>query len=141
MRSSSDRRGWELALGLLFEVDVGDSELQDAADNMEDLRTAPAETANTALQLAARVMGSRSRIDRLIKSHLENYNLSRLPAVERSILRLAVSELTRPPGPPSRATVRLAADLAGEYGGADSARFVAGVLKGVIAEGGRRRED
>ncbi|HSJ36625.1 MAG TPA: transcription antitermination factor NusB [Planococcus sp. (in: firmicutes)] len=67
-------------------------------------------------------------IDEKLKGHLENWSLERLPKIERTILRMAVFELTYMEDAPSRVVMNEAIELSKTFGDDKSSRFVNGVL-------------
>jgi len=74
------------------------------------------------------------RIDRLIENTSENWTLSRMPLVDRNILRLAVYEmLYRDEDVPDSVAINEAVEMAKVYGGEDSSKFINGIL-GRIAD-------
>jgi len=135
MAAPGEYRAWDLSLGLLFEVDIAGTPLKDAVDASEELRLSDAEARDAAVQMAIRAAGNRNRVETLLKAGVKHYELSRIPGVERSILRLAATELILGADPP-KVIIDCAARLARKFGGADSDRFVVGVLKGLPAGGG-----
>ncbi|KXT56893.1 N utilization substance protein B [Gordonia sp. QH-12] len=74
-----------------------------------------------------------SQVDAVIESHLENWKLHRLPAVDRAILRLAVWELLYATDVDIDVVLDEAVELAKELSTDDSPSFVNGVL-GKVAE-------
>lgn len=84
-------------------------------------------------ELAFGVEGSMSEIDRVIGETSEHWAVSRMPLVDRNILRIATYELLNLPGVPPSVAINEAVELAKVYGGEDSSKFVNGVL-GKIAE-------
>lgn len=69
------------------------------------------------------------RIDRLIENTSENWALSRMPLVDRNILRLAVFEmLYRDEDVPDSVAINEAVEMAKVYGGEDSSKFINGIL-------------
>lgn len=74
-----------------------------------------------------------SEIDGLLGEVSEHWSVSRMPVVDRNILRLATYELLRVPEVPPSVAINEAVELAKVYGGEDSSKFVNGVL-GRIAE-------
>lgn len=77
----------------------------------------------------------REEIDDALRTSSENWTLSRMPAVDRSILRLAVCEMLYVDGVPLSVSINEAVELAKSFGGGDdSHRFVNGIL-GRIARG------
>ena len=73
------------------------------------------------------------RIDDIIEDISENWVLSRMPLVDRSILRLAAYEMLYRDDVPDSVSINEAVEMAKVYGGEDSSKFVNGVL-GRIAE-------
>ena len=71
-------------------------------------------------------------IDETISEVSENWVLSRMPVVDRNILRLATYEILYDAEVPPSVAINEAVELAKVYGGEDSSKFVNGVL-GKIA--------
>ncbi|KAF0209162.1 MAG: transcription antitermination factor NusB [Actinomycetota bacterium] len=72
-------------------------------------------------------------IDAEIESTSEHWAISRMPLVDRNILRLAVYEINFRDEVPDSVAINEAVEMAKTYGGEDSSKFVNGVL-GRIAE-------
>jgi N utilization substance protein B len=72
-------------------------------------------------------------IDARIGDVSEHWVVSRMPLVDRNILRLAVFELLFVDEVPASVTINEAVELAKLYGGEDSSKFINGVL-GRIAD-------
>ncbi|MBF6332123.1 transcription antitermination factor NusB [Nocardia transvalensis] len=72
------------------------------------------------------------RVDGTIESYLQDWTLSRLPAVDRAILRVAVWELFHANDVPPVVAVDEAVELAKELSTDDSPGFVNGVLGQVV---------
>lgn len=70
----------------------------------------------------------RGEIDQQIEKVSKNWKLSRMDRVDRSILRLAVFELTEKPDVPAPVILSEAIELAKEFGAPDSSAFVNGIL-------------
>ncbi|MEY3481404.1 MAG: utilization substance protein [Verrucomicrobiota bacterium] len=82
--------------------------------------------------------GSRlDEIDRLLAGALQNWDLKRLGAVDRAILRVAVAEMLSHPDIPAAVTINEAIEIARSLASAESARFANGVLDRVRKEIGR----
>ncbi|MEI6871918.1 MAG: transcription antitermination factor NusB, partial [Verrucomicrobiota bacterium] len=73
-------------------------------------------------------------IDELITRLAKNYRLSRIAAVDRNILRLAVFEIVHTREVPPVVAINEAIELAKQFGSEDSGRFVNGLLDKVRAE-------
>ena len=82
------------------------------------------------------VKGTRARleeIDEIIAAHLkQSWQLSRIMAADRNILRLAVYEMKFvEPALPKNVIINEAVELAKRYGTDDSSRFVNGILESI----------
>lgn len=81
-----------------------------------------------------------AEIDETIGAVSENWSVSRMPLVDRNILRLATYELLFDDEVPASVAINEAVELAKVFGGEDSSKFVNGVL-GKIAEKTAARKD
>lgn len=90
-----------------------------------------------ALALARGVEQRRRELDRTIREASEHWAVFRMPVVDRSILRMAVWEICYGDDLPASIAINEAVQLAKEYGGEDSPKFINGLL-GKIA---RSRSD
>lgn len=79
------------------------------------------------------VASDAAQIDAVISSHLENWKLHRLPAVDRAILRLSVWELLYANDVDINVVIDEAVKLAKELSTDESPAFINGVL-GRVAE-------
>lgn len=71
-------------------------------------------------------------IDRTIQACMDNWRLERLSRIDRSILRLATSEILYQPELSPAISIQEGIRLAGQYGGSDSPRFINGILDAVL---------
>lgn len=67
-------------------------------------------------------------LDRLINEHADGWTVSRMPAMDRAVLRVATYELSHSPDVPVAVVLDEAVELAKEYSTENSGRFVNGVL-------------
>ena len=84
-------------------------------------------------QLVRGVESHQARIDEVIESISENWTLTRMPFVDRNILRVAVFEILHMDDIPDSVSINEAVEMAKVYGGEDSSKFVNGIL-GRLAE-------
>jgi transcription antitermination protein NusB len=82
------------------------------------------------IELLSQIAVNRSKIDALLQEALVDWQLSRLPRVERDILRIAAAEIEFV-GIPDRVAINEAIELAKRYSGEDAHRFINGVLRRV----------
>lgn len=74
------------------------------------------------------VMDHREEIDAQIQSSSKNWKLTRMAAVDRNILRLAVYELLYLTDIPKRVSINEAIELGKKFGSEESGSFINGVL-------------
>jgi len=126
------RQARELALQALFAFDMDkvDSDQDEAlivfcANNEEDLTQ---EVKPFFLDLVKGVKKNRSQIDGLLNQYSKNWKISRMPVVDRNIMRLAIFEFLKCPDIPTTVTINEAVDIGKKYGTKDSGSFINGVL-------------
>lgn len=88
-------------------------------------------------ELVGQALARIAEIDQLLTAALQNWDLRRLGAVDRAILRLAVAEMLVHPDIPAAVTINEAIEIARSLATAESARFANGVLDRVRKELGR----
>ncbi len=75
-----------------------------------------------------------SDIDKRIVSASENWSMDRMPVVDRSLLRLAACEMCYVEDVPISVSINEAVNLAKEFGGENSPRFVNGILGRIATQ-------
>ena len=76
----------------------------------------------------------RDDADALIKKHAQNWDLHRMAAVDRNILRLAIYEMLHRDDIPPVVSINEAVDIAKKFSTQDSGKFVNGILDKVKGE-------
>ena len=76
----------------------------------------------------------REEADALIRKYCKNWDLPRIAAVDRNILRLAIFEMLHREDIPPVVSINEAVDIAKKFSTQDSGRFVNGILDSVKAE-------
>ena len=99
----------------------------------------PPTTEETATRLFAEplIRGTiehRDKLDELIKKYAVNWELHRIAAVDRSILRLAIYEMLYREDIPPIVSINEAVDIAKKFSTQDSGKFVNGLLDKVKSE-------
>ncbi len=77
---------------------------------------------------------NRDEADALIKRHALNWDLHRIAAVDRNILRLAIYEMLHRDDIPPVVSINEAVDIAKKFSTHDSGKFVNGILDKVKSE-------
>lgn len=125
------RKARVLALQALFELDtVGHSPEQTLARLAEE-RPVLDETLKFAAELTEGVLQNRQSIDEMIRYTAPAWPLDQIAATDRNILRLAIYEVVIDNKVPMRAAINEAVELAKEFGGETSPKFVNGVLGSI----------
>jgi len=125
------RRGRELALQALYGMEVGEPHSSTAARDMWCHFGEPEEAQRFAAELVDGVLQNRTRIDELITASSEHWRLSRLPQVDRNILRVGTYELLCRADVPPSVAIDEAIEIAKRFGSDESPQFVNGVLDHV----------
>jgi len=153
------REARERAVQFLFEHDLNPPEELDAALNQfwESQRAAaiaeekgsanwgqpvelpPPTTDEAAVRLFADplirgTLEHREESDTIIKKHAKNWDLHRIAAVDRNILRLAIYEMNHREDIPPVVSINEAVDIAKKFSTQDSGKFVNGILDKVKGE-------
>ena len=76
----------------------------------------------------------RDQADELIRKHAQNWELHRMAAVDRNILRLAIYEMLYREDIPPVVSINEAVDIAKKFSTQDSGKFVNGILDKVKGE-------
>ena len=87
-----------------------------------------------ATQLVEGVAEHEAELDPVIAASSVNWPLERMPAMDRTILRLAAYELAHRPEVPLAVVIDEAVELAKRFSTDDSGRFVNGVLSRVAEQ-------
>ncbi|MCX7623773.1 MAG: transcription antitermination factor NusB [Thermomicrobium sp.] len=130
--SRTRRQARILALQILYEVDVAGHPVEEVLERYRSAAQIPQPVRRYAERLVTGVWADRARIDRLIGEAAPAFPVEQLPLVDRNILRIAIYELLHEPDVPLKAAINEAVEIAKQYGGESSGRFVNGVL-GTIA--------
>jgi transcription antitermination protein NusB len=142
MPAKKHHRSRRLALQGLCGIDAQgpggmESVLQFIHESHED-----ADTLDEAVAMFRQALELRDPADKLLESLSLRWDLARMPVVDRNILRLGVAELMS--GTPPKVAIDEGVKLAEEFGGADSPRFVNGVLdaaaRKLLPEMGERQQ-
>jgi len=120
-----------LALQALFELDSVGHAADQAIDHLVESADAPPEARRFALELVRGVLNNRDRIDETIRQTAPAWPLEQIAVVDRNILRLAIYEILIDNKVPMRAAINEAVELAKEFSGENSPKFINGVLGSV----------
>lgn len=136
------RDGREAAVQYLYQIDLSGETPVDA-ENFWKLRAGPSniapapKTRTFAEQLFRGVLAHLEEIDGYIKKYTANYEIERLAAVDRNILRVATYELLHALDVAPVVIIDEAIEIAKKFGSDKSGAFVNGILDRIKQEVGR----
>ena len=87
------------------------------------------------------VVNNQAEIDGLITKYAPEWPLEQITIIDRNVLRLGVFELKYDPNIPAKVAINEAIELAKNFGGESSGKFVNGVLGAVFKEIGEKEID
>ena len=123
----------------------GDAEYIDALSDLSDIEERPLPTEEDikfANELKTGVLEHAAELDERIQTHLNKWDVDRLPKIELIILRIAMYELEYEPNVPRGAIINEAVRLAKKFGGDSATSYINGVLGAYVRSlGGETQEN
>ncbi len=121
------------ALQTLYEVDVARHDPDEAlARNAESLRLSP-EALAYAEELTRGTLARLGEIDAAIAAAAPEWPLAQMARIDKNTLRLAIYEILYNTAVPAKVAINEAVELAKQFGGDASSRFVNGVLGAIYS--------
>lgn len=132
---SSRRQGRIIAFQSVFskEFSTGNNDflLEMAWLDSEHRKKYDEDTLSFARLLTKGTLDNIVKIDAIIRDSLEKWDFSRISKIELAILRISAYSLLYQPSIPPTVTINEAVDIAKDFGGDDSYKFINGVLDGI----------
>lgn len=122
------------ALQALFEIDTSGHTVDSVLERYLANQQMPAGTRRFISRMVQGVHDERARLDAIIGRTAPTWPVGQLPAVDRTVLRMALWELLIERDVPVRAAINEAVELAKRFGSDNSGRFINGVLGTVVTE-------
>lgn len=122
------REGRELALQLLYALELNPIKLQDMLQLFRENSNVAMEARNFAEELVTGVAANRDAIDKRIVEKSKNWAITRMDKVDLNILRMSVFELMFCDDIPRNVTINEAIEVAKKFGTEDSPSFINGML-------------
>ena len=126
------RKGRELALQMLYQWDVTRAPFGEVVWSISAIRNPSQEAKDFGRALAEGTIRRVEEIDAVISAQSDSWRLSRMAAVDRNILRVAVYEFLDTETP-KRVVINEALEIAKRFSAPDAVSFVNGVLDAVCA--------
>ncbi len=136
VRQRTRHRARESAVQMLYQWEVGQQpDLEEVirtfwAANLPGSESAPESVRTFAEQLLRSTIANLDKVDPLIVETAEHWRLSRMAALDRIILRLAIGEFLDGTTP-RNVVINEALELAKTFSGEESVKFVNGILDAV----------
>lgn len=118
----------------LYAQELSESTAEDVIETV--LRDALTDAASLAFakKLLLRTLDRRDELDAIVSQHAENWDLGRIAAIDRIVLRMAVCELLAFEDIPPKVTIDEAIEVVKRYSTDKSGPFVNGVLDAVLLD-------
>ena len=134
-RHRARHRARQAAVQMLYQWEVGRNDIDEVlrtfwSADLPGSQGAPESVRTFAEQLVRLTIGSLEKIDPLIAETAEHWRLSRIAALDRIVLRLAISEFLDG-STPRNVVINEALELAKTFSGEESVKFVNGILDAV----------
>lgn len=126
----SRRKGRELAVQMLYQWELGGEPISEVMESFSRLGEASPEARELSRRLLEGTVRQIEEIDALISEHAEHWKLSRMAAVDRNILRLAIYEFLYE-DVPKRVVINEALEVTKRFSGPEAVQFINGVLDAV----------
>jgi N utilization substance protein B len=131
---SSRRQARQLALQLLFQQEFQAKHVGWEKDFWEEHPSTSVNARAFATSILQGVKDHQPAIDRLIQKFAVDWLISRMPVVDRNILRCAIYELFWEPDIPAVVTINEAIELAKRFADDEAQRFVNGILDHILRD-------
>jgi N utilization substance protein B len=140
MKAGTRRKSRELALQMLFQLEMGQQEPEQVRSTFwserQDLDEKVREFSDQLFRVACE---RREEIDQLIERNAEHWRMDRMAAVDRNLLRAGVGEFLGFPDTPRPVVINEALEIARRFSTPESVQFINGVLDSVARELGEKK--
>jgi len=127
----SRRTARELALKILYQIEISGSALESVFTDFWENHVYPPEIRDFTENLAKGVAEHLEDIDKAISIYADNWEVSRMAIIDKTLLRLATYEIQYRDDIPHAVSINEALEIAKKYSTSESSRFINGVLDKV----------
>src|SRR5271157_4598704 len=134
-KSGTRRKSRELALQMLFQMDMG----QQTPDHVRhtfwnERKDLDEKVRGFADELFTMAVERQPEIDEIIERNAEHWRMERMAVVDRNVLRVGVAELIGFPDTPPPVVINEALEIGRRFSTPESVQFINGVLDSVARE-------
>jgi transcription antitermination factor NusB len=133
-------RAREVAVQFLYQLDLRGPEVLDDLDIFLKQESSDTEVLEFTRRLITGTIEFRPEIDERLQAVARNWDLKRMAAVDRNILRMSMFELLHCDDIPGKVTINEAIELGKKYSTANSGAFINGILDRVKNEAAQEKE-
>jgi N utilization substance protein B len=126
---SARRKARKRALDFLYEADIRSG---NAIDLLGTRRESDLSQSDYVMELLVGVSNNKEKIDELITTYAQGWDMDRMPAIDRNILRIALFEILFKNDLDDQIAASEAVEIASELSTEDSAKYINGVLGRII---------
>lgn len=127
----SRRKAREYALQILFQIDFHGQKLHDVLDQFWHEQHESDELREFTQELVTGTLRNLQEIDAVLEKSSTNWKLSRMNAVDRNALRMAVFELLYLVDIPHSVTINESVEIVRKFGTEESSSFINGILDNI----------
>jgi N utilization substance protein B len=121
----------ELAVQLLYQFDLRGREALDQTEEFLAQEAREPEVAEFARRLIHGTVEHLPQIDRILRNVARNWDLRRMAAIDRNVLRMASFEILFCPDIPPKVAINEAIEIGKKFSTANSGGFINGILDRV----------
>lgn len=127
------RKAREAALRSIYAIEVGSNTRAEVSQQIvKVLLKDDTEGVSFANKVILHTTDEKNEFDKIIASHIKNWEVSRLAILDKLILRMAITELLHFEQIPIKVTINEAIELAKSYSTRKSGTFVNGILDAIL---------
>ena len=126
---SARRKARKRALDFLYEADIRSASAIELMGSREPSELSESEYIS---ELLAGVEANKGKIDELITTYAQGWDMDRMPALDRNILRIALFEILFKEDLDDQVAASEAVEIATELSTDDSANYINGILGRII---------
>ncbi len=126
---SARRKARKRALDFLYEADIRSSNAIELIATREESELSERDYI---MELLVGVDSNKAKIDELITTYAQGWDMDRMPAIDRNILRIALFEILFKNDLDDQIAASEAIEIATELSTEDSAKYINGILGRII---------
>jgi N utilization substance protein B len=126
---SARRKARKRALDFLYEADIRSARAIDLLESRGEIELSERDYV---LELLLGVETNALKIDELITTYAQGWDMDRMPAIDRNILRISLFEILFKNDLDDQVAASEAVEIASELSTEDSAKYINGVLGRII---------